>query len=285
MARKKTLPSNAKGSLRERAYAHIQRKIASGEMKPDSPVSEQIIAQELGMSRTPVREAIGQLTAEGLLEQTANRGTLVVQFKRQDIIDLYELREALEVYSVSKAARSSVRPVDLARWQDIVDEILVLKRELDQSGKPTLDFEQMHRFVTSDLTFHVMLMRLAVNHRMLKVVNERASSSAFSPSIGPDTMPLSWSRFTISTARLSRLLPNIIRKSRPSYSPTIFASAWRNDCLHTMPGSTRPPCKKAFPTSSGLWETWTKFAALLVVVPKVAVSHSCCARMGHLRSA
>ena len=172
MARKKTLPSNAKGSLRERAYAHIQRKIASGEMKPDSPVSEQILAQELGMSRTPVREAIGQLTAEGLLEQTANRGTLVVQFKRQDIIDLYELREALEVYSVSKAARSSVRPVDLARWQDIVDEILVLKRELDQSGKPTLDSEQMHRFVTSDLTFHAMLMRLAVNHRMLKVVND-----------------------------------------------------------------------------------------------------------------
>ena len=169
---KKSAVSNSKGSLRERAYAHVQRKIASGELPPDSPVSEQILAQELGMSRTPIREAIGQLTAEGLLEQTPNRGTLVVQFKRQDIIDLYELREALEVYSVSKVARSSIRPVDLKRWQDIVDEILILKKELDQSGKPALDAAQMHRFVTSDLTFHALLMSLAVNHRMLKVVND-----------------------------------------------------------------------------------------------------------------
>lgn len=158
--------------MRERAYAHIQQKIASGELKPDTPVSEQILAQELGMSRTPIREAIGQLAAEGLLEQTPNRGTLVVQLTRQDIIDLYELREALEVYSARKAARSTLRPMDLKRWQDIVDEILVLKQELEQSGKPALDAEQMHRFVASDLSFHTLLMRLAVNHRMLKVVND-----------------------------------------------------------------------------------------------------------------
>ncbi len=172
MPRRKPPSSNSKGSLRERAYTHIQRKIASGELKPYSPVSEQILAQQLGMSRTPIREAIGQLTAEGLLEQTANRGTLVVQFNRQDIVDLYELREALEVYSVSKVARSPVRPGDLKRWQDIVDEILILKEELERSGKAALDSEQMHRFVASDLTFHSLLMRLAANHRMLKVVND-----------------------------------------------------------------------------------------------------------------
>lgn len=172
MARKKPAVSGSKGSMRERAYAYIQQKIASGELKPDAPVSEQLLAQELGMSRTPIREAIGQLAAEGLLEQTPNRGTLVVQLTRQDIIDLYELREALEVYSARKAARSTIRPMDLKRWQDIVDEILILKRELEQSGKHTLDSEQMHRFVTSDLSFHALLMRLAVNNRMLKVVND-----------------------------------------------------------------------------------------------------------------
>ena len=162
----------AVGSMREQAYAHIQRRIASGEFKPETPLSEVVIAQELNMSRTPVREALSQLVSEGLLEQTPNRGTLVAQFKRQDIIELYELREALEVYSARKAAQSQLRAIDLQRWQDFADDILHLKQELEESRKPTLNEEQMHRFVASDLSFHNMLMRLAVNERILKVVNE-----------------------------------------------------------------------------------------------------------------
>lgn len=160
------------GSMRERAYAHIQHQIASGELKPDCPVSELVLAKELGMSRTPIREALTQLVSEGLLEQTANRGTLVAQLKRRDIIDLYELREALETYSTRKAAKSTLRPADLERWQGFCDEVQVLKAELEQSGKPTLDSEQMHRFVASDLSFHNMLMHMTVNDRLLKVVNE-----------------------------------------------------------------------------------------------------------------
>jgi len=124
------------------------------------------------MSRTPIREALSQLTAEGLLEQTSNRGTLVVQLKRQDIIDLYELREALEVYSARKAAQLTLHPIDLRLWGDFSDEILHLKDELEKSGQTTLNAEQMHRFVVSDLNFHNTLMRMAVNERMLKVVND-----------------------------------------------------------------------------------------------------------------
>ena len=172
MGRKSSVILNPVGSMRERAYAHIQRRIASGELKPDTPVSELVLAKELEMSRTPVREALGQLVAEGLLEQTPNRGTLVVQLRRQDIVDLYELREALEVYSARKAAGLPLRAMDVQRWQDFSDEIMHLKNELEKSGKSTLNAVQMHRFVGSDLSFHNMLMRMAVNERMLKVVNE-----------------------------------------------------------------------------------------------------------------
>ncbi len=172
MGRKKPFIPSPVGSMRERAYAYIQRKIASGELKPEVPISELVLAKELDMSRTPVREALGQLVAEGLLEQTANRGTLVVQLKRKDIIELYELREALEVYSVRKAAQSPPRSIDLKRWQDFSDEVLHLKSELEKSGKPALNGEQMHRFMSSDLSFHNMLMRMAANDRVLKVVNE-----------------------------------------------------------------------------------------------------------------
>ena len=130
---KRTAPAThtrADRSVRERAYLLIQQKIARGELPPGSAVSEVPLAQELGSSRTPIREALGQLVAEGLLEQTPNRGTVVVQLGRQDIIDLYELREALEVYAVGKVAARTNTPQDLQRLQGFADQILALRDEL-----------------------------------------------------------------------------------------------------------------------------------------------------------
>jgi DNA-binding GntR family transcriptional regulator len=158
-------------SIREKAYLLIQQKIALGELAPGSAVSEIPLAQELGSSRTPIREALGQLVAEGLLEQTPNRGTIVVQFGRQDIIDLYELREALEVYAVGKAARQP-NPQELQRLQSFVAEILALKKELDNSQHTQLNDKQMRRHLACDLGFHTLLLRMASNVRILKTVND-----------------------------------------------------------------------------------------------------------------
>jgi DNA-binding GntR family transcriptional regulator len=159
-------------SVRQKAYRHLQQKIASREFPAGSAVSELSVAKELGISRTPVREAIGQLVAEGLLEQIPNRGVVVVQLTRNDIVDLYELREALEVYAARKAARLPLSAADLHRLQTFTDDILGLRNELLQAGRTELNAEQMHRFVVCDLGFHTMLMRLAANARILKVVNE-----------------------------------------------------------------------------------------------------------------
>ena len=159
-------------SVRERAYLLIQQKIAHGELAPGTAVSEVALAQEIGSSRTPVREALGQLVAEGLLEQTPNRGTVVVQIRRQDIIDLYELREALEVYAVGKVARQAKMPPDLQRLESFAAEILTLKNELKKNPNATLDDRQMARFIACDLGFHTLLLRMAANARILKTVNE-----------------------------------------------------------------------------------------------------------------
>lgn len=159
-------------SVREKAYLHIQQKIASGELAAGSPISELALAKELGISRTPIREALGQLDAEGIVEQSPNHKATVVKLTRQDIIELYELREALEGFAVGKAARQPIRQADLDRLQSLTDAILALKGELDASGKPGLDAEQMHRFAAYDLGFHTLLVRMAANARILKVVNE-----------------------------------------------------------------------------------------------------------------
>jgi DNA-binding GntR family transcriptional regulator len=159
-------------SIRERAYLLIQQKIARGQMPPGSAVSEVALAQELGSSRTPIREALGQMVAEGLLEQTPNRGTVVVQLRRQDIVDLYELREALEVYAVGKVARQTNTPQDLQRLESFADEILRIKNELSKTPDSMLDEKQMGRFIACDLGFHTLLLRMAANARILKTVNE-----------------------------------------------------------------------------------------------------------------
>ena len=171
MKRKRKTSGNL-GSIRIQAYEQIRRMILSGELAPESAVSEVAIAEKLGSSRTPVREAIGQLVAEGLVEQTPNRGTAVVRFNRQDIVELYELREALEAYAARKAAAVKPHASELDQWKSVTDGIIGLKDELERSGEATLQAEQMQRFMSIDFAFHTMLMHLAGNGRMVKVVND-----------------------------------------------------------------------------------------------------------------
>ncbi|MEN6536030.1 MAG: GntR family transcriptional regulator [Bryobacteraceae bacterium] len=171
--RKNTQKSAIAGSsLREDAYRHILKKIASGELVAGTSLSEVALARELGSSRTPIREAIGQLVAEGWLTQTPNRGAVVVQLTRRDIVELYELREALEVYEVGRAARAYVPPEDLDHLRQIINEMALLKRELERSSRTALNTEEMRHFVAYDLGYHSLLVRLGGNARILKVVNE-----------------------------------------------------------------------------------------------------------------
>lgn len=165
-------PVRASRSRREHAYRHILSKIASGELTAGSILSEVSLARSLGTSRTPVREAIGQLVAEGLLEQTPNRGAVVVQLTKQDIVELYELREALEVYAAGKAARSNVKAEDLEPLRRVVRQVLLLKDVLEHSRRSSLDFDEMRKLVAFDLGYHSLLVRLGGNARMLKVLNE-----------------------------------------------------------------------------------------------------------------
>ena len=159
-------------SVRQRAYVCIYRKIAEGELRGGSAISELELARELGSSRTPIREAISQLVAEGLLEQ-GRGGVFVVQFTREDVLDLCELREALETYALCKVARLGlIRSKDRELLQKFVDAIDVLKEELKSSRESVLNIDQMHRFIAADFSFHALLIALSHNARIHKVVSE-----------------------------------------------------------------------------------------------------------------
>ena len=159
-------------TIRERAYWHIHQQIAKGVLKGGSALSEVALAAELGSSRTPIREAIGQLVAEGLLEQTPTGTALVVQLRREDIAELYELREALELYAIEKVATAALRREDVHRLQSLVDEVQTLEQELQGSETGALNEQQMRQFLASDFAFHSLLISIAGNSRIQRIVTE-----------------------------------------------------------------------------------------------------------------
>jgi DNA-binding GntR family transcriptional regulator len=159
-------------SIEEKAYAYLRGKILSGELAPGAVLSEASIARQLGNSRGPLREAVRRLTAEGLLRPAPTGGSIVVEFSRRDIAELYDLREALEVYAVGKAAEHELRPDDLEAMRRAVDEVLQLRDGLAASGEKRLKGEAMQRFIKIDLHFHTLLVRSGANARILKVVTD-----------------------------------------------------------------------------------------------------------------
>ena len=162
-------------SMRELAYLHIQKKIASRVLRAGTPVSELPIARELGISRTPTREAIRQLVAEGLLEEVPGRGVVVVTLERHDIEEIYEVRKALEVEAARKAAERSAGPMELQNLRKVADEVERLIQDLKRSGKESLDPKQMSRFEAADIGFHIYLMQIAGNTRSLTLVKQLRS--------------------------------------------------------------------------------------------------------------
>ena len=154
------------------AYRYLQNKLALGELPAGVALSEIPLAKELGISRTPVREALGLLVAEGFLEQVPNRGTVVRQLAHRDIVELYELREALEVYAIGKVAQTRLTSAQKAELQGSVDIVERLRTGLVQSGGDCLDEKRMAELATADLAFHNLILRLGGNGRILKVVSD-----------------------------------------------------------------------------------------------------------------
>jgi DNA-binding GntR family transcriptional regulator len=157
------------GTLRRKAYNYIHAKILSGDLPNGHQVSELSLAKEIGISRTPVREAVQQLQREGLVEQLPRLGTIVRTPERRDIVELFELREALEPFAVGLAARRAPRS-DFPTLDKLCAEMDGIGEELRESGKTTLDPTRLKRFLTTDMAFHVMLLRASGNHRMMRIV-------------------------------------------------------------------------------------------------------------------
>jgi DNA-binding GntR family transcriptional regulator len=166
-------------SLAQKAYEHLQEGVLSGRLRSGAVISEAALAKELGISRTPVGEAIRQLVREGLVEQVPRYGTIVRSIDRGELTDLYEMREALESYAAAKAALTISVPM-LERLQQFCDVMEAIGREMRENGAGELDEPSLRRFLAADMAFHMLIIEASGNRRMIEVVkNMRTVSRIF----------------------------------------------------------------------------------------------------------
>ena len=92
-------------TLQEKAYIAIRDSIIKNDLLPGHPLSIDKLAKDLGVSPTPVREALTRLSADGLVERVRNRTALVARITAEDVHQVYEVRKLLEPYAVSLVAK------------------------------------------------------------------------------------------------------------------------------------------------------------------------------------
>lgn len=158
-------------SLREKAYDCICRKLLSGELVAGSRLSNRKLADEIGVSQIPVREAIAQLVSEGLAERRAGVGCFVASITREELAELYDLREALEFHAVRNAAER-ITEADLEVMRECYEHIENVSSEVESAPGKAWSAEQITKWRDADLQFHLTIFRAAGNRRALKTVQD-----------------------------------------------------------------------------------------------------------------
>jgi DNA-binding GntR family transcriptional regulator len=150
------------------AYRTIRRSIVDGVLKPGERLVEERLAQHLGVSRTPIREALAMLEVEGLVKSIPKKGTIVRTFTREEIRELYELRIVLEGYAARQAAESITRE-ELDQMRKLYDEMEAVIR----SDWRLDDQVDRVRFLTSkNNQFHHVIMRASRNSRLEAILTQ-----------------------------------------------------------------------------------------------------------------
>ena len=144
--------------LSERAFRSLLDAIQKGELKPGARMREVDLAGSLGISRTPVREALGRLISEGLVVNDKVRGMIVAELDHGEVNELYAMREVLEGTAARFAAQHA---------SEVEISILLELVERDRQLTP----EQPADLVANNRLFHDTLYRAAHNRYLVKTLN------------------------------------------------------------------------------------------------------------------
>jgi DNA-binding GntR family transcriptional regulator len=152
LVRPTTLSALAKDSILVR--------IVAGEIGPGEVYSAPVLAGVLGVSVTPVREALLELAAAGLVEPVPNKGYRVVELSQHDLDEIFQVRLMLEVPAVAEIARLGSAAADMTRFRTLAEDI---ERRAEDGDVPA--------FLESDRQFHLGLLATLGNGRLTDIVS------------------------------------------------------------------------------------------------------------------
>jgi len=142
-------------NLTEMTYLSIKKSVLTGSLEPSFRLTEELLANQLGISKSPVREALNRLEAEGLIRIEPRRGASVRNFTAKEIADLYDLRVVLELHSIATA--------------NITPEVLAcLTDSIERTEKILLRGDRLAH-IEEDLRFHRSLSEATGNGELCRV--------------------------------------------------------------------------------------------------------------------
>lgn len=143
------------------AYNKIKIEIIENRMSPGNPMLEQEIAENLGMSRTPVREALLRLEAEGLVEVVPRRGVKVLPISQDDMDEIYEIFISLEpIVAESLAKKGTLTKENFEELEKITTDM-----------ENALEIDDLDSWASADLKFHQKLVELHGNKRLINILD------------------------------------------------------------------------------------------------------------------
>ena len=158
-------PDRPPSSLKDAAYRSIKDQLVSGQLEHDKIYSAQHFAAMLGVSRTPIREALLQLAGEGFLVCLEARGFKIKPFSEREIRDVFETRRMIETF-VARQLIEKLTPEDIRQLK----ENLRVMAEHAQRGSA-------HGFMEADKAFHLSLVRCAGNQLLVSIMETIAITS------------------------------------------------------------------------------------------------------------
>lgn len=148
--------------LRDVVFNTLRQAILTGELKPGERLMELHLANRLGVSRTPIREAIRMLELEGLVTMIPRKGAEVSRISKQDISDVLEVRGALDALAVQLACKR------------ITEEEITLLEEAAEAFVKAVHTGDLTAVAQADVVFHDRISASSKNKRLIQMVNNLA---------------------------------------------------------------------------------------------------------------
>ncbi len=213
------------GTLKQQVYSHIHRKLSNGELRPGERLSGRALAKEIGVSPIPVRDAISQLRSEGFIETRSGGDAYVPEPSYEELMDIYDQREALECHAVARVAESP-GDAELTELEKCAKEMSSVIETLDKAGQADRDLALLERWARADAAFHDNILRAAGNRRSLEtVLNLRVKTRIFGKQVRYE--PFGSLRRTQEEHK--RIL-EAIRKGNAEEARSAMAEHIRNGC-------------------------------------------------------